>query len=39
MIAIAIPTVGLCSSHHSSNDMTLLLTTSNVHNQETLIIC
>jgi len=30
--------LGVCSSHHSSNDVTPLLTTSNVHDQETLII-
>lgn len=38
MIGIAIPSAGECSSHHSPNDMTLLLTTSNVHDQETLTI-
>ena len=38
MIVIALPTMGVCSSNHSPNDVTLLLTTSNVHDQETLII-
>ena len=31
-------TMGVYPSHHSPNDVTLLLTTSNVHDQETMII-
>src|SRR3954464_9109950 len=30
-------TIGVCPSHHSPNDMILLLITSNVHDQETMI--
>ena len=30
--------MGVCPLYHSPNDITLLLTTSNVHDQETMII-
>ena len=30
--------MGVCPSHHSPNDMILLLITSDVHDQETMII-
>ena len=35
---IAMLAVGVCTSYDSPNDMILLLTTSNVHDQETVII-
>ena len=34
----AMLTMGVCPSHHSPNDMILLLITSNVHDHETMII-
>jgi hypothetical protein len=35
---IAMLNLGVCPPYHSPNDVILLFTTSNVHDQETLII-
>ena len=37
-LIVAMFSLGVCPSCHSPNDMTLLLITSNVHDQETMTI-